>query len=336
PLRLAVLPAIVLATLFLLRPAPILPAIALPGVDASVVNSLTMNELRQVLESLTKESLADSEKTTPRAIVELIAQSELNPANTRSNDLINQIVQREDLDQSVAQVGGVIGQSRHLDFLILFRDFLLLQEKAKNNPQEVGQVEWQSLESRFMKHQAKWPAEIRAASLLAHFASMRSDFDVACLQIDIALEQMIKQGLGNDTSLAIDLRQRKILYTETQAQGKQRNNQPVEAAKKYAEALKLIHEFRMIYPEVANREDMADFLAKYQVESTIGQGDAETDQQKFDKALEFYRSSELLLTSRKDQFVLPSFEESVRQQLERRIETLIQLKKDGLTVNPCD
>ncbi|MFM7592681.1 MAG: hypothetical protein ACKO85_12920, partial [Isosphaeraceae bacterium] len=160
--------------------------------------------------------------------------------------------------------------------------------------------------------------------------------EVACQQIDIALEQMVKQGLGNDTSLAIDLRQRKILYTKTQGQDKQRNNQPVEAAKKYAEALKLIHEFRMIYPEVANREDMADFLAKYQVESTIGQGDAETDQQKFDKALEFYRSSELLLTSRKDQFVLPSFEESVRQKLERRIETIIQLKKDGLTVNPCD
>ncbi|MFM7590513.1 MAG: serine/threonine protein kinase, partial [Isosphaeraceae bacterium] len=129
PLRLVVLPAIVLASLFLFRPAPTLPAIALPGVDASVVNSLTRNDLGQALESLTKESLADTDKTTPRAIVELIAQSELNPANTRSNDLINQIVQREDLDKSVAQVGGVIGQSRHLDFLILFRDFLLLQEK---------------------------------------------------------------------------------------------------------------------------------------------------------------------------------------------------------------
>ena len=147
---------------------------------------------------------------------------------------------------------------------------------------------------------------------------------------------MKSQGLSDDTPLAVDLRQRQILYTQTDGQEKQRNNLPAEAASKYARVVALVNEFRNLYPQDSKRQEMAGFLARVEVESIIGQGDVETDQLNYDKALEYYRSSESLLANIKDQFIQPSFEESVRQQLERRIETILQLMKDGLTANPCD
>ena len=335
PVRLALLPAIVLAFIFL-RPHTPSTVVAIPGVDASVIEALTDKNIKLALEKLLNEPIADNESTTPRSIIKLIALSEVNPANPNSNDLINLLVVRDDLDKSVAQVGGVIGQSKHLDFLILYRDFLLLEERVKKNPDEVGQIEWQSLESRFMKQQAKWPGEIRTASLLAYLASKRDDFATACEQIETALRLMKLQGLSDDAPLAVDLRHRQILYTQKDGLEKQRNNLPAEAGSKYARVVVLVNEFRNHYPKDSKSQEMADFLARAEVESIIGQGDVETDQLKYDKALEYYRSSESLLANIKDQFIQPSFAESTHQQLERRIETILQLMKDGLTANPCE
>ena len=331
PLRLLVAPAIVMAFLYFSRTElESTPAVSLPGVSASVIQLLANNEFGQSLADLQSQPVPHPEASTHRLIAEMIAQIELQPDSPQANELIKQIMQRSDLDKAVAQVTAAIGPGRHLDFLPLYRDFLLLQNRATEEPASVGQVEWQNLESRFLGHQEKWPDEIRVAALLAHLASMRTDYPAALAQIGRAIELTDKQGFGREDDLAVDLHYRQISYNYLLGAEKQRNNLTEEATSYYDAAIRGIHEFQKLHPKAAEKPDVAVFLAQTEVMSIIGLGDVQTDRTQYKEANSLYQNALNLLAGDSAKITTPSWNESVRQQIEMRQNTVRQLQQNDL------
>jgi serine/threonine protein kinase len=329
PLRLTLIPAAILLAFYFLMPTQSTPLINIPGLTNSAVEKLSKGKYAEALAEMNADPMADEIAPSARLFLEMVASAEVDPGNARVEKLIRILLQKNDFNDAIARANSVITSSRQLDFIPVFRDFCLLNNRSVEVPGSVGQIEWQNIESRLLNLQQKWPNDVSVASLLSHMASMRQDYFAALNQVERGLKLAREQNFDQTHQIFNEFRKQQIRYSQLLGAELQRLNQRQESLKYYQDAIRLIHEFRADNATTANQPEIAEVLAQFEVSSMIGIGDVQTDLDQFKSALEKYGAAEKLLDQYDSKITQSGFVDSLRLSIDQRKQTVIQ-RQEGL------
>ncbi|MBI1325023.1 protein kinase [bacterium] len=299
-LRPALKPALIAVSLFVLSytlrqsgesRAPI-PTI--PGVRSDLIEAFRSGDFVTTLRLVgTDRPSPNAETNTVEDLIRLISMIESNPGNPEAEEQIKDLTLRPDLDESVAQLQGVIGENRHLDFLPAFRDYCRLSNDLANNPG--GNLEWQNLERRFLRLIEKWPADIRYHGFTAHMASMRSDYVAAKKHVSDALNILDKMPPDDFRTVRNDLRTRLVLYSHTIGMKLLKDDKPAEAKPELESSLSAIRQLRDSAGDDIRSVDSEGRLDYLQIVNRIGLADVQFELQDYDAANAQYEDALSLL-----------------------------------------
>lgn len=294
---------------------PSMPVI--PGVEAAVVSAFLDKDMPAALALLNRSSTT-APPNASRDLLHLIAWIEARPDDVQGSERLKALVLKPDLERAVSQVQGVVGENRHLDFLLIYRDYCRLAGDANNNPP--GNLEWQNLERRFLAMIEKWPNDIRPYGFAAHMASMRSDHVTAIHQAKKGLALLDKTPALADSRIREELLSRLVNDSYSLGFRHLKDDDLQSAETEFRNCLDTIVQSRKLATG-GNFAHVPDgFLDLFEVQSHIGIGDCLFGTpQHSQAAFHFESASELLKRNAGKTAVKPSLaglEEGLRRRFE--------------------
>lgn len=291
-IRPAAKPALMLGTILALSAASRqfadnrTPLPQIPGIDPVVIQATIDSDFATALNLLGTRPKSGESSSTVESLLRLLAWIESKPGDPLAEELIKDLILKPDLDEAISQVHGLIGENRHLDFLLVFRDYCKLADDAVRNP--MGNLEWQNLESRFRRLIDKWPSDVRLYGFTSHMASMRTDFVTARELTDQG--QRVIENMPSDSYRGVlnDLKQRSILFSHSIGIARLKENDPRTALEELNRSLSDIRKLRESSKTDIKTLDPNGTLDYIEILNGLGLADARTDLGEFDKAIAQY------------------------------------------------
>jgi len=305
--------------------------LSIPNVSAGIIRDLKRGEYKSAFRAL-QRSEAPETNSTARDLIRMISWNESSPGDVNAEELLKNLVTRPDLDSSCRIVKDAIGKNRHLDFILIYREYCRLaqlQQKGIAQP-----LEWQDLERQFYQFNQNWPNDIRPYGFLIYLASMRADYQTVYEQSLQGLKVLDSQPGRDVGTIRSDLIQHKIKSRFQLAAEAQKNDRPQFAMELYQACLDDIRSFKVKDSRGQINPESLFPMMELEILSEIGIGDIKTDQLKYDEALEKYKSVQAMLKRDLELFVKNGLYEKFNSNLELRIQRIGGLEKASGLINP--
>ncbi len=303
------------------------PLPQIPGVEPAVIQATIDNDFASALRLLGTSPVNGEEPSTVKSLLRLLAWIESKPGDPQAEELIKSLILKPDLDEAISLIHGLIGENRHLDFILVFRDYCKLSDDAARNP--MGNLEWQNLESRFRRLIDKWPGDVRLYGFTSHMASMRTDFVTARDLADRGLTVLAKMPSYTYRSVRDDLRLRSILFSHSIGIARLSENDPKAAHAELSRSLTDIRKLRESPETNLAAMDPKGTIDYIEILNGLGMADAHTDLREFDKAISKYAEVAILIDKYSASPTVASDKARLEQVIESRQLQLRSLDSDS-------